>query len=145
MTPRRGPFAAGDHVQLRGPKGILHTITLEPGGSFHTHKGQIFHDLLIGQPEGSVVTTDRGIGYLALRPLLADFVLSMARGAAIIYPKDAAQIVSLADIHPGHRVIEAGVGSGALSLSILSAVGEEGSLVSVERRAEFADIALANV
>lgn len=145
MTPRRGPFTAGDHVQLRGPKGILHTITLEPGGSFHTHKGQIFHDLLIGQPEGSVVTTDRGIGYLALRPLLADFVLSMARGAAIIYPKDAAQIVSLADIHPGHRVIEAGVGSGALSLSILSAVGEEGSLVSVERRAEFADIALANV
>jgi tRNA (adenine57-N1/adenine58-N1)-methyltransferase catalytic subunit len=145
MTPRRGPFAAGDHVQLRGPKGILHTITLEPGGSFHTHKGQIFHDLLIGQPEGSVVTTDRGIGYLALRPLLADFVLSMARGAAIIYPKDAAQIVSLADIHPGHRVIEAGVGSGALSLSILSAVGEEGSLVSLERRAEFADIALANV
>lgn len=145
MTPRRGPFTAGDHVQLRGPKGILHTITLESGGSFHTHKGQIFHDLLIGQPEGSVVTTDRGIGYLALRPLLADFVLSMARGAAIIYPKDAAQIVSLADIHPGHRVIEAGVGSGALSLSILSAVGEEGSLVSVERRAEFADIALANV
>jgi len=141
---RRGTLQVGDHVQLRGPKGILHTITLEAGGSFHTHKGQIFHDDLIGQPEGSVVTTDRDVAYLALRPMLSDFVLSMARGAAIIYPKDAAQIVSLADIQPGHRVMEAGVGSGALSMSILRAVGEQGSLVSVERREEFADIARAN-
>lgn len=141
---RRGALQVGDHVQLRGPKGILHTITLEAGGSFHTHKGQIFHDDLIGHPEGSVVTTDRDVAYLALRPMLSDFVLSMARGAAIIYPKDAAQIVSLADIQPGHRVMEAGVGSGALSMSILRAVGEQGSLVSLERREEFADIARAN-
>ena len=141
---RRGTLQVGDHVQLRGPKGILHTITLEAGGSFHTHKGQIFHDDLIGHPEGSVVTTDRDVAYLALRPMLSDFVLSMARGAAIIYPKDAAQIVSLADIQPGHRVMEAGVGSGALSMSILRAVGEQGSLVSLERREEFADIARAN-
>lgn len=141
---RRGALQVGDHVQLRGPKGILHTITLEAGGSFHTHKGQIFHDDLIGHPEGSVVTTDRDVAYLALRPMLSDFVLSMARGAAIIYPKDAAQIVSLADIQPGHRVMEAGVGSGALSMSILRAVGEQGSLISLERREEFADIALAN-
>ena len=141
---RRGTLQVGDHVQLRGPKGILHTITLEAGGSFHTHKGQIFHDDLIGHPEGSVVTTDRDVAYLALRPMLSDFVLSMARGAAIIYPKDAAQIVSLADIQPGHRVMEAGVGSGALSMSILRAVGEQGSLASLERREEFADIARAN-
>ena len=141
---RRGALQVGDHVQLRGPKGILHTITLEAGGSFHTHKGQIFHDDLIGHPEGSVVTTDRDVAYLALRPMLSDFVLSMARGAAIIYPKDAAQIVSLADIQPGHRVMEAGVGSGALSMSILRAVGEQGSLISLERRDEFADIARAN-
>jgi len=145
VTPRRGPFAVGDHVQLRGPRGTLHTVTLEPGGSYHTHKGQIFHDHLIGQPEGSVVTTDRDVSYLAVRPLLGDFVLSMARGATIIYPKDAAQIVSLADIQPGHTVMEAGVGSGALSMSILRAVGNEGSLISLERREEFAEIARANV
>ncbi len=130
MTPRRGVFQVGDHVQLRGPKGTLHTVTLEKGGSFHTHKGQILHDDVLGLPEGSVVNTDRDIPYLALRPLLSDFVLSMARGAAIIYPKDAAQIVSLADIQPGHRVMEAGVGSGALSMSILRAIGEEGSHLS---------------
>lgn len=144
MTPRRGVFQVGDHVQLRGPKGTLHTVTLEKGGSFHTHKGQILHDDVLGLPEGSVVNTDRDIPYLALRPLLSDFVLSMARGAAIIYPKDAAQIVSLADIQPGHRVMEAGVGSGALSMSILRAIGEEGSLTSLERRDEFAQIAQAN-
>ncbi len=145
MSVRRGVFQFGDHVQLRGPKGVLHTITLEPGGSFHTHKGQIFHDDVVGQPEGSLATTDRGVDYLALRPLLSDFVLSMARGAAIIYPKDAAQIVSLADIQPGHRVLEAGVGSGSLTLAILRSLGAAGSLLSVERRSEFAEIATANV
>jgi tRNA (adenine57-N1/adenine58-N1)-methyltransferase len=145
MNPRRGPFVIGDHVQLRGPKGKLHTITLEPGGRYHTHKGFLQHDDIIGLLEGSVVTTDLGIEYLALRPLLGDFVLSMARGAAIIYPKDSAQIVAMADIAPGHRVMEAGVGSGALTLSLLRAIGSEGSLVSIERRLEFAEIATANV
>lgn len=145
MTPRRGPFVPGDHVQLRGPQGKLHTITLQPGGSFHTHKGFLSHDDLIGQPEGSVVLSSNAAAYLALRPLLGDFVLSMARGAAIIYPKDAAHIVSLVDIAPGHRVVEAGVGSGALTLSLLRAVGDQGSVISIERRAEFASIAQANV
>jgi len=145
MTPRRGPFVVGDHVQLRGPKGKLHTITLQPGGTFHTHKGVLSHDDLIGQPEGSVVHSSNGAAYLALRPLLGDFVLSMARGATIIYPKDAAHILSLADIAPGHRVVEAGVGSGALTLSLLRGVGDEGSLISIERREEFAEIAQANV
>jgi tRNA (adenine57-N1/adenine58-N1)-methyltransferase len=135
----------GDHVQLRGPKGTLHTITLEPGGAFHTHKGVVSHDDLIGQPEGSVVHSSNQVAYLALRPLLGDFVLSMARGATIIYPKDAAHILSLVDIAPGHHVVEAGVGSGALTLSLLRAVGEAGSVMSIERREEFADIAQANV
>jgi tRNA (adenine57-N1/adenine58-N1)-methyltransferase len=145
MRPRRGPFVEGDHVQLRGPKGKLHTITLESGGQYHTHKGALAHDDLLGQPEGCVVTSTYGAQYLALRPLLGDFVMSKARGAAIIYPKDAAQIVALADIAPGHHVLEAGVGSGALTLSLLRAVGEQGSVTSIERREEFADIARANV
>lgn len=145
MTPRRGPFQPGDHVQLRGPKGKLHTITLQPGGTFHTHKGVLSHDDLIGQQEGSVVHSTNNAAYLALRPLLGDFVLSMARGATIIYPKDAAHIISLVDIAPGHRVVEAGVGSGALTLSLLRAVGESGFVHSLERRPEFAEIAQANV
>jgi len=145
MMPRRGPFAPGDHVQLRGPKGKLHTLTLEPGGSYHTHKGFLRHDEIIGVSEGSVVRTDSGVEYVALRPLLGDFVLSMARGATIIYPKDAGHIIQVADIAPGHRVVEAGVGSGALTLSLLRAVGSEGSVLSLERREDFAAIATANV
>lgn len=144
-APHRGLFVVGDHVQLRGPKGSLHTITLEAGAQFHTHKGVLFHDELLGQLEGSVLATESGAKYLALRPLLGDFVLSMSRGAAIIYPKDAAHIVAIADIAPGHRVMEAGVGSGALTLSLLRAIGDTGQLISVERREEFAQIAQANV
>lgn len=145
MIPRRGLFTVGDHVQLRGPKGKLHTITLEPGGQYHTHQGVLAHEDVLGQPEGSVIVNSSGAQYLALRPLLGDFVMSMARGAAIIYPKDAAQIVALADVAPGHRVLEAGVGSGAMTLSLLRAVGEKGSVTSIERREEFATIAAANV
>lgn len=142
---RRGPFRAGDKVQLTDPKGRLKTIVLEPGKVFHTHRGTFGHDELIGAPEGSVVKTTSGIAYLALRPLLADYVLSMPRGAAVIYPKDAAQIITMADIYPGARVVEAGVGSGALTLSLLRAIGERGSLLSVERREDFAEIAHGNV
>jgi tRNA (adenine57-N1/adenine58-N1)-methyltransferase len=140
-----GTFAPGDRVQLTGHKGRRNTITLQAGGSFHSHRGTLAHDLLIGAPDGSVVTGSDGTSYLALKPLLADYVMSMPRGAAIVYPKDAAQILALADVHPGARVVEAGVGSGALSLWLLRAVGERGSLHSVERREEFAAIATANV
>jgi tRNA (adenine57-N1/adenine58-N1)-methyltransferase len=142
---RRGPLRAGDRVQLTDPKGRLHTITLTPGREFHTHRGLFRHDDLIGQPEGTVVRNTAGVEYLALRPLLADFVLSMPRGAAVVYPKDAGQVVAMADVFPGARVVEAGVGSGALSMSLLRAVGDEGLLHSYERRADFADIARANV
>lgn len=140
----RGPFAVGDRVQLTDAKGRLHTITLEVGREFHTHQGRLAHGDLIGAPDGSVVTNSSGAQYLALRPLLADFVMSMPRGAAVVYPKDAAQIVAMGDIFPGARVVEAGVGSGALSMSLLRAVGDEGELVSFERRADFADIAQGN-
>lgn len=142
---RRGPLRAGERVQLTDPKGRLHTITLLPGKEFHTHRGSFRHDELIGRPEGWVVTATNGTEYLALRPLLSDYVLSMPRGAAVVYPKDSGQIVQMADIFPGARVVEAGVGSGALSMSLLRAVGDAGHLHSFERRAEFADIARANV
>ncbi|NLA66016.1 MAG: tRNA (adenine-N1)-methyltransferase [Leucobacter sp.] len=140
-----GPFTFGDRVQLTGPKGRLNTITLVRGGEFHSHHGMLRHDDLVGIADGSVVTNNSGEQYLLLRPLLSDFVMSMPRGAAIVYPKDAAQIVSLADIFPGARVVEAGVGSGALSLHLLRAVGETGELMSFERRTEFADIATSNI
>lgn len=142
---RRGPFAPGDRVQLTDPKGRLHTVLLEPGRSFHTHRGALAHDDLIGRPEGSVVTAGSGTQYLALRPLLSDFVLSMPRGAQVIYPKDAAQIVALGDVFPGARVLEAGAGSGALTCSLLRAVGERGAVCSYERREDFAQIARGNV
>ena len=95
---RSGPFRAGDRVQLTGPKGRLHTITLEPGKLFHSHKGPIAHDDLIGRPDGSVITNQVGVEYLALRPLLSDFVMSMPRGAAIVYPKDAARVFQAAGV-----------------------------------------------
>lgn len=142
---RGGPFAPGDRVQLTDPKGRLHTVTLEAGKAFHTHRGALAHDDLIGLDEGSVVTSTSNTQYLALRPLLADFVLSMPRGAQVVYPKDAAQIVMMADVYPGARVLEAGAGSGALTCSLLRAVGETGAVHSWERREDFADIARANV
>ncbi len=140
-----GPFREGDRVQLTGPKGRLNTITLRAGDKFGTHRGDLLHDDIIGKPEGSVILNQTGIEYLAFRPLLSDFVLSMPRGAAIIYPKDSAQIVVMGDIFPGARVVEAGVGSGGLSMYLLRAIGDNGTLDSFERREEFADIAKANV
>lgn len=140
-----GPFREGDRVQLTGPKGRLHTVTLREDGELHTHHGVLRHRDLIGLPDGSVVANSSGHEYLALRPLLRDFAMSMPRGAAIVYPKDAAQIVMQADIFPGATVVEAGVGSGALSLSLLRAVGSTGRLLSFERREDFAEVAQANV
>jgi tRNA (adenine57-N1/adenine58-N1)-methyltransferase len=143
-TPR-GPFEAGDQVQLTDPKGRHHQLVLTPGRSFFTHRGSISHDDLIGAPDGSVVTSSGGTPYVALRPLLADYTLAMKRGAAVVYPKDAAQIVAMADIFPGARVIEAGAGSGALTCWMLRAVGEAGRVTSYERRPDFAAIAQRNV
>ncbi len=145
MTRPPPTFEPGDRVQLSDPKGRLHTVRLEAGKSFHTHRGAIAHDDLLGRPEGVVVTATSGTAYLAVRPLLADYVLSMPRGAAVVYPKDAAQIIMMGDIFPGARVIEAGAGSGALTCSLLRAVGPDGTVTSYERRDDFAATARRNV
>ncbi|HET6911046.1 MAG TPA: tRNA (adenine-N1)-methyltransferase [Mycobacteriales bacterium] len=142
---RRGPFGVGDLVQLTDPKGRMHTIELVAGKDFHTHRGPVAHDDLIGKPEGIVVVSQGGTAYVALRPLLADYVLSMPRGATVVYPKDAAQIVALADIFPGARVIEAGAGSGGLTCGLLRAVGADGMVSSYEKREDFAEVAARNV
>lgn len=141
---RRGPLRAGERVQITDPKGRLHTITLQPGGLFQCSRGRLRHDDLIGRPEGITVFSEER-QFHVVRPLLQDYVMSMPRGAAIVYPKDAALVVGLGDIFPGARVVEAGVGSGALTLSLLNAIGEDGSLLSIERRADFATIAAGNV
>ena len=135
----------GEPVQLTDPKGRSHLITLRAGASFHTHRGMLSHDDIIGGPDGNVVKAAGGTPYVVFRPLLADFTLAAKRGAAVVYPKDAAQIVAFADIFPGARVLEAGAGSGALSCWLLRAVGEHGTLTSFERRPDFAEIARRNV
>jgi tRNA (adenine57-N1/adenine58-N1)-methyltransferase catalytic subunit len=143
--PRRGPLMAGEPVQLTDPKGRSHLITLRAGASFHTHRGTLSHDDIIGGPDGNVVRSGGGTPYVVFRPLLADFTLAAKRGAAVVYPKDAAQIVAFADVFPGARVLEAGAGSGALSCWLLRAVGDQGTVISFERRPDFAEIARRNV
>ncbi len=142
---RRGPFRAGERVQLTDSKNRRYTITLTADGYFQSRRGSFYHRDLIGKEEGTLLTTATGHKLLAFRPLISDYVLSMPRGATVIYPKDAGQIVHYADIFPGAQVVEAGLGSGALAISLLAAVGKEGHLTSVERRPEYADIARANV
>jgi tRNA (adenine57-N1/adenine58-N1)-methyltransferase len=145
LSRPHGPFRAGDQVQLTDPKGRINTITLQAGKLFHSHKGAISHDEIIGRSEGIVLRASGGTEYLAFRPLLADYALRMPRGAAVVYPKDAAQILTMADVFPGARVVEAGAGSGALTCWLLRAVGEDGLVSSYERRPDFADVARANV
>ncbi len=140
-----GPFSAGERVQFTDAKGRHYTFVLTPGADFHTHRGSIAHDAVIGLEQGSVVKASSGALFLALRPLLVDYVMSMPRGPQVIYPKDAAQIVHEGDIYPGARVLEAGAGSGALTLSLLRAVGPGGRVVSYEARADHAEHARRNV
>ncbi|CAN3129491.1 tRNA (adenine-N1)-methyltransferase [Mycobacterium sp. smrl_JER01] len=140
-----GPFDVGDRVQLTDAKGRRYTMLLTPGGEFHTHRGIIAFDDVIGLPEGSVVKSTNGDQFLVLRPLLVDYVLSMPRGAQVIYPKDAAQIVHEGDIFPGAHVLEAGAGSGALTCSLLRAVGPTGRVTSYEVRDDHAVHAERNV
>jgi tRNA (adenine57-N1/adenine58-N1)-methyltransferase len=145
MDRASGPLRPGERVQLTDPKGRRYTLLLELGGEYHTHRGGIAHDAIIGRDEGSVVTSAAGTPYLALRPLLADYVLAMPRGAQVIYPKDAAQILMWGDVFPGARVLEAGAGSGALTCSLLRAVGPAGGVVSYEVREDHAEHAVRNV
>jgi tRNA (adenine57-N1/adenine58-N1)-methyltransferase len=141
----RSLFEVGDRVQLTDAKGKMHSITLQLNQEWHTHNGWLVHNEVIGLPEGSVVETTGGLKFLAFKPLLSDYVLSMPRGATIIYPKDSAAILGIADIKPGVRVLEAGVGSGALAISLIRAVGPSGFVASFERREEFANVAEKNV
>ena len=140
-----GYFGIGDRIQLTDAKGKLYSFTITTDKEWHTHKGWVVHNDLVGMPEGCIVETTGGLRFTAFKPLLADYVLSMPRGATIIYPKDAALIVGFADIYPGARVLEAGVGSGGLTISLLRAVGSEGFVHSLERRPDFADNARSNV
>jgi tRNA (adenine57-N1/adenine58-N1)-methyltransferase len=142
---RRGPLRVADRVVISDVRGRRHVLLLEAGKVFFTHRGALAHDDLIGQPEGSVITSSEGATYLAMRPSLSEHVMTMPRGAALVYPKDAAAIVGLADIYPGCRVLEAGAGSGSLTSFLLRAVGNTGSVTSFERRADFAETAAKNV
>jgi tRNA (adenine57-N1/adenine58-N1)-methyltransferase len=141
----RLPFQDGEQVLLIDQRGKRHLIFLRKSETFHSDRGWIPHDSVIGQPEGSWVRSSMGLRYLALRPTLAEFVLEMPRGAQVIYPKDLAIILFWADVYPGCRVLEAGMGSGALTLALLRAVGPEGHVITYEQRDEFARRALANI
>ena len=142
---RRGPFRYGERVQVTDSKGSRSTFLLDPRGCFQSRRGGFRHRDVVGLDEGTVLTTETGHELLLLRPLLADYVLSMPRGAQVVYPKDSGQIIAMGDIFPGATVLEAGVGSGALTMSLLSAIGESGRLLSIERRDDFARIAASNV
>ena len=145
MNAAGRPLEAGERVLLQDLKGRRYLVTLEQGGTFHTHKGRLAHDLLIGAPEGEVVRTDQGQRLLVLRPTFADWVVKMPRGAQVIYPRVIALMLMAADVRPGLVVAEAGAGSGALSIALLQAVGAEGRLVSFELRPDFAGQARRNV
>ena len=139
------PFQDGEQVLLIDQRGKRHLIFLRKSETFHSDRGWIAHDAVIGQPEGTWVRSSMRLRYLALRPTLAEYVLDMPRGAQVIYPKDLAMIVFWADVYPGCRVIEAGTGSGALTLALLRAVGPEGRVITYEQREEFARRAIANI
>jgi tRNA (adenine57-N1/adenine58-N1)-methyltransferase len=138
-------LSAGEIVHVLDPRGNKYTITLEVGHALHTHRGQIAHDLLIGRSPGFTIASTKDVEFLVMRPQLDDYVLGMPRGAAVVYPKDAARIVALADVGEGSSVVEAGAGSGALTCYLVRAAGSHGSVVSIEARPDFAEIATENV
>jgi tRNA (adenine57-N1/adenine58-N1)-methyltransferase catalytic subunit len=138
-------LTAGDRVLLVDSKRRRHMITLEPGGEFHSHTGVLRHDDLIGHDDGTTVRTTLGARLIAVRPTLAEYILEMPRGAQVIYPKDLGPILMLADIFPGARILESGIGSGALTMTLLRAVGPSGHVTGYELRDDFANRARRNV
>ena len=139
------PLRAGERALLIDRRGRRYMVTLKTGGQFHSHQGTVDHDSLIGSPAGAGVTSSGGARMLAFRPTLADYILKMQRGAQVIYPKDLGLIVVYADVFPGASVIEAGTGSGALTLTLARAVGEQGRVVSYESRHDHHERAAQNI
>ena len=138
-------FRAGERVMLVDSKNRRYLVTLAEAGLFGTHAGNVAHEEIIGADEGVVVRTSMGARFQAVRPTLSDFILKMPRGAQVIYPKDIGPILILGDIFPGARILEAGVGSGALTMALLRAVGPDGHVTGYELREDFANRARANI
>jgi tRNA (adenine57-N1/adenine58-N1)-methyltransferase len=140
-----GPFAPGELILLLDPGGKRHLVRLSEHDALHHHQGAVQHADIIGQPEGTAVRSSQGRLFTAVRPRLIDSILHMPRKSGIVYPKDAMHLLAWADIAPGQRVLEAGVGSGALTLVLLRAVGEHGQVIGYDQRADFLQLALSNV
>ena len=145
MTEATGPFEPGEKILLIDQRDRTYLFTLQAKGTYHTHSGTLGHEELIGKPEGTKVQTSKGMVFVAFRPRFADYVLKMPRGAQVVYPKDLGPIVTYADVFPGARVLEAGTGSGALTIALLRAAGETGRVVSYELRDEHRERAQSNI
>jgi tRNA (adenine57-N1/adenine58-N1)-methyltransferase catalytic subunit len=141
----RGVLTAGETVIMIDSKHRLYMVTLHPGGKYSYHGGTVNFDDIIGQEEGLVLNSSHHHSLVVFRPSLAQYVVKMPRGAQVIYPKDLGAIVMAADIFPGAVVLEAGTGSGALTMALLRAVGAEGRVISEEIREDFARRAAANI
>ena len=140
-----GPFEAGERALLLDQRGRRYLVTLKTGETWHSHGGALAHDVLIGSPEGTEVRSATGMMFRAFRPRMADFVLKMPRGAQVVYPKDVGAILVEADVYPGSRVVEAGSGSGSMTIALCRATGPEGRVVSYDLRPEFQEQAARNV
>jgi tRNA (adenine57-N1/adenine58-N1)-methyltransferase len=139
------PFEAGERVLFVDARGRRYLVRMQAKGTFHTHGGAVAHDLVLGQEEGIEVQTTGGMALRAFRPRMADYVLKMSRGAQVIYPKDLGPILVYADVFPGAQVLEAGSGSGSLTIALCRATGPDGRVVSYELRDEFGEKAAQNV
>jgi tRNA (adenine57-N1/adenine58-N1)-methyltransferase catalytic subunit len=139
------PFEAGERALLIDQRGRSYLVMLEAGATYHTHSGALAHDLVLGHPEGTRVETARGMVLVAFRPRFADYALKMKRGAQVVYPKDLGPILTYADVYPGARVLEAGTGSGSLTIALCRAVGGDGRVVSYELRDEHHAQATQNI
>ena len=144
-TNPRGKFQEGDLALLIDRKGRRYLLTLESEVTFHTHVGTLPHDTIIGQEQGGWFRTSLGQSLLAVKPTLGDYVVEMPRGPQVIYPKDLGNILMLADIFPGATVVEAGLGSGALTATLLRAVGETGRVITYETRQDVVERAMKNI
>jgi tRNA (adenine57-N1/adenine58-N1)-methyltransferase len=138
-------FRDGDHALIVDRRGRRYLVQLELSSTFHTHLGNLPHEMIIGQEEGVRVDSSRGHSLLALKPTMADFTRLMPRIATVVYPKDLGPIITFGDIFPGARVLEAGSGSGSLTIALARAVGDGGRLFSYDVRADMIERAQANL